>query len=151
MVNLTLQRRLAAQVLKCASDKVRFKTDNLSEIKESITKADIKGLIGEGTIYVKVSPGSSRAGARKILIQKKKGLRKGHGSRKGTANARLKKKGTWIIKIRKQRTLLKLLKDKNLITVKIHQQLASKAKGGFFRSERHLKVYMNEHDLITKK
>ena len=64
MVNLTLQRRLAAQVLKCASDKVRFKTDNLSEIKESITKADIKGPIGEGTIYVKVSPGSSRAGAR---------------------------------------------------------------------------------------
>ncbi|MFT4297566.1 MAG: 50S ribosomal protein L19e [Candidatus Woesearchaeota archaeon] len=151
MTNLKLQRRLAAQILKCAPEKVLFNTDDFSEVKESITKADIKGLIGSGIIGKKHSNASSRARARKNLVQKRKGLKKGHGSRKGTANARSKKKDEWICRIRKQRSLLKLLKEKEMITKKIYQTLANKAKGGFFRSERHLKTYMNEHNLIIKK
>jgi len=151
MVNLTLQRRLAAQIMKCAPEKVGFNTENLAEVKESITKADVKGLIGNGVIYKKHSPGSSRGRARKILAQKKKGLRKGHGSRKGTANARSKKKDEWISKIRKQRDLLKELRAKGLITISVYQKLFNKAKGGFFRSVRHIKIYLNEHKLVTKK
>jgi large subunit ribosomal protein L19e len=151
MTNLKLQRRLAAQILKCAPEKVGFDVDSLTDIKESITKADIKGLIGSGIVFVKHSNASSRGRARKKLLQKKKGLQKGHGSRKGTANARSKKKDEWICRIRKQRTLLKLLKSKELISTKIYRTLANKAKGGFFRSERHLKTYLNERDLISKK
>ncbi|MCB9358581.1 50S ribosomal protein L19e [Candidatus Woesearchaeota archaeon] len=148
MVNLKLQRRLAAQILKCAPEKVRFDSESLADIKESITKADIKGLIGTGAIDVRASPGSSRVRARKILVQKRKGLRKGHGSRKGTANARDNKKELWINRIRKQRTLLKSLKDKNKLEAKTYTSLSNKAKGGYFRSERHLKTYITENKLL---
>ncbi len=150
MVNLTLQRRLAAQIMKCAPKKVSFDTESLTEIKESITKADIKGLIGTGVISIKSSHESSRGRARAKLGQKRKGLQKGQGSRKGTANARLNKKETWINKIRKLRELLKALKAKGLISNKVYRNLANKAKGGFFRSQRHMKTYLNEHNLIIK-
>lgn len=151
MVNLSLQRKLGAQVLKCAPEKVLFDTERLTEIKEAITKADIKSLVGTGALSIKHSPGSSRVRARKILKQKTKGLRKGHGSRKGRANARLDKKTTWINKIRKQRALLKRLKEADKLQNSTYRQLSLKAKGGYFRSERHLKIYIEEHSLIKTK
>jgi len=116
MVNLNLQRRLAAQILKCGEEKIRFDPASLNEIKESITKADIKGLIGEGYITLKYMPGSSRGRARIQQVQKSKGLRKGKGSRKGTSNARQSVKESWINRIRKQRRLLKEQKNKEMIT-----------------------------------
>lgn len=151
MVNLSLQRKLGAQVLKCAPEKVLFDTERLSEIKEAITKADIKSLVGTGALSIRHSPGSSRVRARKILKQKVKGLRKGHGSRKGRATARLGKKTTWINKIRKQRALLKRLREGNKLEASVYRNLALKAKGGYFRSERHLKTYVQEHNLIITK
>ena len=39
------QKRIAAQVLKCSPKKIVFDTEKLSEIKEAITKQDIKTLI----------------------------------------------------------------------------------------------------------
>ena len=151
MVNLTLQRRLAAQAMKCAPEKVRFDTTQLSDVKESITKADIKGLISSGVIYMVHSPGQSRARARKILVQKRKGLRKGIGSREGTANARGNVRDAWIARIRKQRAMLKELRDNENISRSVYQQLFRKAKGGYFRSARHLKIYLAEHNLFVKK
>ena len=44
-MNLKVQRRLAAQILKCGFDRVIFNKDKIDLIKESITKADIKSLI----------------------------------------------------------------------------------------------------------
>ncbi len=151
MVNLSLQRRLGAQVLKCTPEKVLFDEERLADIKEAITKADIKSLVGTGALSIRHSPGSSRVRARKILKQKVKGLRKGHGSRKGRATARLDKKTTWINKIRKQRALLKRLREADKLEAPVYRNLALKAKGGYFRSERHLKIYIEEQNLITKK
>lgn len=151
MVNLSLQRKLAAQVLKCAPEKVLFDKERLNDIKEAITKADIKSLVGTGALSIRHAPGSSRVRARKILKQKTKGLRKGHGSRKGRATARLDKKTTWINKIRKQRSLLKRLKDADKLEASVYRMLFLKAKGGYFRSERHLKIYIEEHSLIKAK
>ncbi|MFT4343171.1 MAG: 50S ribosomal protein L19e [Candidatus Woesearchaeota archaeon] len=151
MVNLTLQRRLAAEVMKCAPEKVRFDTSQLSDIKESITKADIKGLISSGAIYMVHSPGQSRVRARKILVQKRKGLRKGLGSREGTANARGNVRDAWIARIRKQRAILKELRDKGNLATSVYQKLFRKAKGGYFRSVRHLKLYIEEHNLFISK
>ena len=44
----------------------------------------------------------------------------------------------------------KRLKDKGLLDNKNYKELYLKAKGGFFRSERHLKTYINERGLIIK-
>ena len=151
MVELKIQRRLAAHIMKCAPEKVRFDTESLTDIKESITKLDVRGLIDRGIISQKVVNGSSRVRARKILVQKRKGLRKGQGSRKGTANARSDKKIEWMNKIRKLREFLKNLRDKELITKPDYRGLLKKAKGGFFRSQRHLKIYLNEHNTFIAK
>ena len=44
------QKRLAAYILKCSPKKVKFDETKLEEIKEAITKADIRGLIAQGII-----------------------------------------------------------------------------------------------------
>ena len=151
MSDLHVQRRLAAQIMKCSPKKIGFDTESLTQISESITKGDLKGLIAKGLIYRRVVHGSSRGHARKLLIQKHSGLRKGAGSRKGSANARSNKHQEWIFRIRKQRLFLKQLRDKELISTTTYHSLLNKAKGGYFRSERHLKIYINENDVIVKK
>ena len=78
-------------------------------------------------------------------------MRKGLGSRKGTANSRSNPKLEWMNRIRKQRELLKILKDKKLISIATFRTICNKAKGGYFRSERHLKLYLNENKLFTEK
>ena len=50
-------------------------------------------------------------------------------------------------RIRNQRQLLKILRDKKIITTTIYQELYAKSKGGFFRSRRHITLYLEEHEL----
>ena len=147
-MKLNVQKRLAASVAKRSRKKVSFDTERLSDIKESITKADIKGLIRSGAIKVLPLRGISRGRARHTQHQKRHGKRRSHGSRKGTANTRNPKKREWIYRIRAQRDVLKTLRDHSYITPQIYQQVYMKAKGGFFRSVRHLKLYLQERELI---
>lgn len=149
-MDLSLQKRLAAQVLKCSPSRVIFDVDSLADIKEAITKVDIKGLIKNGLIKRSAIRGISNFRSRKIKTQKKKGRQKGHGSRKGASGARLRKKLAWVMLVRNQRDLLKLLKKKKLLDSMTYRQLYNKSKGGFFRSRRHLHLYIEEHGLIKK-
>ncbi|MFH0936168.1 MAG: 50S ribosomal protein L19e, partial [Candidatus Woesearchaeota archaeon] len=120
------------------------------EIKEAITKSDIRGLINSNIIRAKPKHGISSFRSKKIRLQKRKGRRKGHGSRKGKKTARLSRKNAWINKIRAQRSYLKYLHDKKLISPSNYRLLYRKSKGGFFRSERHIKLYIDEHNLLNK-
>jgi large subunit ribosomal protein L19e len=149
-MRLTLQRRLAGELMKCSPRRVVFQQDSLEVIKESITKADIRALIGGGIITKKPEQGVSRGRARKIRTQKSKGLQKGHGSRKGTANARESQKTDWTNKVRLQRSFVKELRDKELITTSDYRMLYTKIKGGFFRNKRHIKLFIDERGLIKK-
>ena len=85
--------------------------------------------------------------------QKRKGLRKGHGSRKGSAKVRSGDKRVWVDKIRVLRSFLHTLRDRKVISGETFKSLASKAKGGFFRNRRHIKVFIEEHQLskVSKK
>ena len=47
-------------------------------------------------------------------------------------------------KIRVQRSFLKELKEKKIITQKKYSELRAKAKGGFFRSKRHIKIILEK-------
>lgn len=147
---LDVQRRLAAQILKCGTNRVRFDPDSLEDIKEAITKADIKVLINKGVISKKRMMSTSRFRARKRKIQKSLGKQKGFGSRKGKKTTRLEPKRTWINKIRLQREFIKSLRGKGLIVSAVYHELYIKSKGGFFRSLRHLKLYADEKRLIKK-
>lgn len=150
-MKLETQKRIASEILKCSPDKIWLDPEQETSIKEAITNIDIKNLIKKGVIAKKKIPEQSRGRARKLHIQKVKGRRAGKGSRKGSPNARLKDKTEWMNKIRSLRELLNELKGKELITAQTYRNLYSKAKGGFFRNKRHIKLYISERDLLVNK
>lgn len=145
-MNLKVQKRLAAQILNCSPDRVRFDDDRLEDIKQAITKRDLKLLIGDGAITKKPGNFTSKVRARKLALQKRKGRRKGEGTKKGKFTARFKPKKTWMNKIRVQREFIKLLLDKGILTRLAYRELYLKSKGGYFRSRRHIKLYLEEHE-----
>ncbi len=146
-MNLRSKRRIASKLLKCGESRIRFDAENLAKVKESITRSDIKGLIKDNIIFKEQKKGVSRSRALHILKQKRKGRRKGPGSRKGKHTARLPAKREWMNKIRAIRSLLKYLRNRKIISPKTYHNLYNKSKGGFFRSRRHVQLYLKEHNL----
>ncbi|MBU0471428.1 MAG: 50S ribosomal protein L19e [Nanoarchaeota archaeon] len=147
-MKLKIQKKLAAKVLKTSKYKIVFDPERLEDIKEAITKTDIRGLVSEKAIKKIQKKGTSKVRTRENKIQRRKGLRKGPSTRKGKKTARISKKDLWMAKIRTQREFLKQLRDKKLISHKVFPDLYSKAKGNFFRSKRHIRIYLEEHKLI---
>ena len=98
MSDFTIQRKLAAKVMKCGVKRVWI-ADNPSvheKVEEAVTRDDIRELVRFNGIQKIQKKGVSRGRARAIAEQKKKGRRKGHGSRKGAKGARTPKKRLWI-------------------------------------------------------
>ena len=150
-MKLDVHKRKAASLLKTSPKKIKFNTTMLSDIKEAITKTDLRGLIRDGVIRKEQDKGVSRGRARKIQSQRRKGLKKGAGRKKGSSNARTNEKSIWQTKVRGQRAFIKELKDKEIIEPTTYRKLYSKVKGGFFRSKRHIKLFIDEQDLAIKK
>lgn len=143
---LKAQKRLAAQILKGSKKRVRFDTEVLDEIKEAITKQDLRGLIKDKIVTLKQKKGVSRA-----RVKPKSKKRQNAGSRKGKKTARTPSKRAWINKIRLQRTFLRTLRDKDHIAKGTYSKLILRAKGGYFRSKRHIKLYLEENKLFIQK
>lgn len=148
-MKLKLQKRLAAQLLKCSPKRVVFDVAQLSTIKEGITKGDIRSLITKNVIAMTQKKGVSRFHAKERQKQRKKGRQRGPAAKQGTKNARFSKKRDWIQHVRLQRSFLKRIRDSKKITLPIYRELYMKSKGGFFRSLRHVKIYIEEHKLLT--
>ncbi|MBA3043983.1 MAG: 50S ribosomal protein L19e [Candidatus Thermoplasmatota archaeon] len=141
-MNLSNQKRMAASILKCGINRVWMDPDRAEDATEAVTRNDIRGLINSGVIKALRKKGISKGRIRKRKMQKKKGRRKGIGSRGGTTYARLPKKRRWIQKIRPQRKMLKELRDKGEIDKKTYRKLYRHASGGMFKSKAHLKSHL---------
>ncbi len=146
-MKLDTQRRIAASLLKCGSDRVVFDPARANDIKEAITKSDMRLLISDGIVRARPVAGVSKARARKIKAQKRKGLRRGHGSKKGTPNASLDGKTRWVAAVRSQRAFIQELREKGLLSPSTFRDVYRKSKGGFFRSQRHIKLYLDDRRL----
>jgi large subunit ribosomal protein L19e len=146
---MNIQKRLASKILSASHKRIKFDNQRLADIKEAITKVDVKQLINEGAITRIQKRGVSRARARKIKTQKSKGRRSGAGSRKGVETSRLPSKKLWMATIRSQRNFIRELKEKTLISNGTFRSLYRKTKGGFFRSTRHIKIYLEDNKLFT--
>jgi len=147
---LRAQKRIAGELLKCSLKRVVFDGERLEEIKEAITKADMRELIKENAIRKKPVRGISKGRTRKARLQRAKGRGKGPGKKKGKPGAANRKK-KWRVKTRLQRKFLSELKKKTIITPKTYRNMYLKVKGGFFRSKRHIKLYIEENRLVEKK
>jgi len=148
---MKIQKRLAAQVLNISPKRIKFDNQRLADIKSAITKSDIRQLVEEKAINSIKEKGVSRGRARKLKTQKSKGQRKGKGSRQGKSTARLPRKDAWMNKIRSQRKLIAEFKEKKLISNETYRKIYMRAKGGFFRSTRHIKLYLEDNKLFVQK
>ncbi len=143
-MDLSLQRRLAREVLKVGKDRIWFDPERMDEIKEAITRQDIRTLVNRGAIKVLPKKGVSRARARVLHQKKRKGKRRGPGSRKGKKTARTPRKRAWINKVRALRKFLRSLKERGVVDTKTYRELYRKVSGGFFRNRSHLKIYLTK-------
>jgi len=150
MVNLTTQRRLAAEIMDVGLERVWFDPSALDEIATAITREDIRALIEEGKIKKKPKRGNSRVRARERALKRSKGHRKGPGRRKGAKGARNPKKRQWIKRIRALRSYLRELRDQGLIDRSTYRKLYRKASGGEFRSVSHLQAYIKSYNLMVE-
>ncbi|MFH1450548.1 MAG: 50S ribosomal protein L19e [archaeon] len=152
-MNLNSQKRIAASILKCGRNRVWVDPLKNKEVSEAITREDIRKLVKSGAIVKSPVEASSKRRTRKRALQKKKGRRTGHGSRKGSFEARTgnARKLRWIKIIRPQRRTIKELKMAGSISNETYKILYKLAKGGVFRSKKHLELYIKEHNLLIEK
>ncbi len=141
-MDLTFQKRLAADILKCGISRVYIDPKALSEVEEAITRADVRMLIKRGLIKKLPKKGNSRGRIKKRQAQLRKGLRNGPGSRKGTKYARLSRKERWIKTIRALRDELRKLKKEGKIDRRTYRKYYLYAKAGMFKSRAHLLLHL---------
>jgi len=147
-MDVSIQKRLAAEIYGVGEDRVWIDPSKLDEVSKALTKEDIRALVERGVIKIKPIKGQSRFWARINHLQKKKGRRRGYGSRKGTKTARMNSKLLWILRIRAIRKLLRILKRKGLIDKKIYRKVYLMAKGGMFRSRSHVIYWLKENGYL---
>jgi len=156
-MDLSLQKRLASEILSVGKDRIWIDPNKIQDVSKALSRSDILDLIDKGIIRVKQVKGQSRTWANYIKQQKKKGRRRGAGSRKGGRKARLDKKESWIKRIRAIRNLLRELKEKNIIDKKLYRDLYKRAKSNEFKSKRAVLIYLkdlgilkNEKEVLNK-
>jgi large subunit ribosomal protein L19e len=148
MAELRSQKTMASRILKCGITRVWIDPQRIADVEEAITAEDIRGLVRDGVISAKQKKGNSNFRKKKITAQKKKGRRRGRGSRKG--NVRGQAKRTWINRIRAIRKLLRELKADKKIDGKTYRMMYIKSKSGIFRSRSHVMIYLERNNLIKK-
>ena len=129
-MNLRKKKTLAAKALKVGKKRIVFINPRLDEIKEAITKQDIKDLKKEGAIIIK-----GIKGRKKITKRKKKGV----GKTKKKVNMRKKVYATLTRKLRKYIAELKKTEKLNQEEFK---DIRKKIRNKFFKSKAHLKEYV---------
>jgi len=149
-MNLSVQRRIASEVLECGINRVWMDASKSEEIRMAITREDVRGLVNKGVIKKKQEEGISRHRARKRHIQKKKGRRRGHGTFKGPKFSRYPKKRRWIDTIRPLRKELKKLYSDDDISTEVYRKLYGMATGGAFRSVEYMRTYMADHSMLKE-
>lgn len=149
-MNLEMQKRLSAKVAKVGVGRVRINPENAEQVKEAITKADIRDLIDNNIIEILPLVRNSRGRARVRYAAKKKGRRSGPGSKVGTRKARNSPKKEWINRIRLQRKIIKSFKDSGRLSANNWKVLYLRAKGGFFRNKRHLLQVIEQGKMLKK-
>ena len=122
------KKNLAAKVLKVGKGRIIFDINRLDEIKEAITKQDIRDLHSQGAIKIR-----EIKGRRKI---KKRKTKRREGKIKKTVN---KRKQEHVKITRKLRKYVKELNRDGKIGKEEYKDLRKKIKAKTFRSKTHLK------------
>lgn len=130
-MNLKKKKNLAAKTLKVGKERIVFLASRIDEIKEAITKNEIRDLNVEGAIIVKEIKG------------RKKNLKK--SVKKSTGNVRKKvntRKKDYVIMTRKLRKYSKEMEKQGKITKEEKREIRKKIRNKGFKSQANLKEYI---------
>jgi len=131
MMNLNKRKELASKVLGVGKNKIWFNPSNLEEIKEAITKQDIRDLYESGAIRVKENKGRR--------ANEPRTTRRGPGKIKMTVRD---EKGDYMILTRKFRRYINELRKQKKITQEKYMEIRKKIKSKEFKNKAHLKDHI---------
>ena len=131
-MNIRKKKILAANTMGVGKDRIVFNVERLDEIKEAITKQDIRDLVSAGAIYVKDIKG-------RTAVVKSKTRRRAGSIRKKVKNS----KTTYVIITRKLRGYISELRDQEKITEEQFWKLRKDIRARTFKSKSHLKEHLN--------
>jgi len=151
MTNLTNQRRIAARIMKVGKNRVWIDPQRAGDVESAITREEVRKLVHEKVISASPIQGVSRGRAKTIQAKKRRGRRKGPGSRSGTPKAIITKKDAWMTKIRSLRRRLRELKATRTITESNYRELYMIAGSGRFASIAEMERYAKAHDIWRKR
>ena len=130
-MNLSKKKQLASRALGVGIKRIVFVEPRMDEIKEAITKQDIRDLNQEGAILVK-----GVKGRRKF---EKRTRTRGVGKVRKKVNIRKKQ---YVIMTRKLRTYVDGLVKAGKLSKEDAVDVKKKIRNKFFRSKAHLKEYV---------
>jgi large subunit ribosomal protein L19e len=130
-MNFEKKKQLEAKTLKVGKNRIRFSTEGLNEIKEAITKEDIRTLFKDNIITIKPIKGR-----RKI---KRRTTRRGPGKIKIKVKNR---KRDYVRITRRLRSYLKQLRSDGKIDTNNYQDIRKKIKMRTFKNKASFKEYL---------
>jgi large subunit ribosomal protein L19e len=122
-MNLRSKKELASETLKVGKSRIVFVDNRLIDIKEAITKQDIRDLVKDGAILVLPTKG------RKTVVRRKNA--KGPGKIKKKVN---KRKATYVKLTRKLRAYLSAIKDAKGFSSEEVKEIRKQIRNKKFRS-----------------
>jgi large subunit ribosomal protein L19e len=136
-MKLDNKKRLAANALKIGKGRIMLVESRLDEIKEAITKQDIKDLVKAGAIKIKEIKGRKAVKKRKTKRQE------------GKIKMKVSKRKQEYVKItRKLRAYAKELKNNGKLGKAEYKIVRKKIKAKDFKSKSQLKDYLKEGGTI---
>ena len=130
-MNLRSKKQLAANTFGVGKSRIMFVNERIEEIKEAITKQDMRNLLKDGAIIIKEVKGRSKN------VGKKK--KRKFSKRRKNVNTRKK---DYVILTRKLRKLIADRKQKGEINKEEEKKLRNRIRNKMFKSKAHLKEYM---------
>ena len=130
-MKLDKKKQLAIKTLYAGKDRIVFNKSRLDEIKEAITRQDIRDLEKSGAITVLPIKG------RKTIVKRK--TRRRAGSKKKIVKNR---KQTYMTLTRKLRSHVAEIKKHGTITPEQATKLRKEIRSGNFRSKSHMKEHI---------
>ena len=131
-MNLSKKKNLAKKTFGKGKKRIIFVESRISEIKEAITRQDLRDLEKEGAIIIKNVKG-----------RKKRLVKKGKKRTVGNIRKKVKKrKQEYVIHTRKLRKYTAEMKNKKVISTEDVKDIRNKIRNRAFKSKAHLRDHI---------